>query len=176
MIPAPKIRHNAVERACERTLFASRWLLVPFYLGLAVALLLLVVQFLRQMGALLLHVFEIDRNQMTVEVLSLIDLSLIGNLILIVIFAGYENFVSRFELPGDKDRPDWMGHVDFADLKLKVLASIIAISAVHLLEVFMNVEHLSDREIAWQLGILLTFVISGLMLAAIDFLSERKRP
>ena len=91
-----------------------------------------------------------------------------ASLVLTVMFAGYENFVSRFDLDGHKDKPDWMGHVDFGDLKLKLMASIVAISAIHVLENFMDVEHLTDRALGWGLGIHMAFVVSAVLLALMD--------
>lgn len=107
--------------------------------------------------------------------MSLIDLSLIANLLMIVMFSGYENFVSRFELSDQKYKPSWLGHVNFGDLKLKLLTSIVAISAVHLLESFMNIDQSSDRELAWSVGILLVLVLTGVLLAVINRVSGAGR-
>jgi uncharacterized protein (TIGR00645 family) len=108
--------------------------------------------------------------------LTLIDLSLAGNLLLIVIFSGYENFVSKIDTGDDEDRPGWMGTVDFSGLKLKLVASIVAISAIALLKAFMELaegQDISDRQLAWLVGIHLVFVISGVLLAAMDWLAAR---
>lgn len=106
-------------------------------------------------------------------ILALVDLALMGSLVVMVMFAGYENFVSKLDLAGHKDKPGWMGHVGFGDLKLKLMASIVAISAIHVLESFMNVEHLSDRELGWSVGIHMAFVVSGLLLAVMDRLTDK---
>jgi uncharacterized protein (TIGR00645 family) len=106
-------------------------------------------------------------------VLSLIDLSLIANLMLIVMFSGYENFVSRFELDDQKYKPAWMGHVGFGDLKIKLLTSIVAISAVHLLESFMNIDQTSDRELEWSIGIQITLILTGVLLAIMNRVSGK---
>src|SRR6516225_11505221 len=98
-------------------------------------------------------------------VLSLIDISLIASLVLMVMPASYENFVSGFELVSHNYKPSWTGHIDFGELKVKLLTSIVAISAIHVLEIFMNIGPASDRELAWSVGILLTFVLSALLLA-----------
>jgi uncharacterized protein (TIGR00645 family) len=128
--------HGLAERLVEQTIFASRWLLEPFYLGLTVCLVVLLIKFGQKMVKFVTYSLFSSGNDVIPVVLSLIDLSLIANLLLIVMFSGYENFVSRFELDDQKYKPAWMGHVDFGDLKLKLLTSIIAISAIHLLESF----------------------------------------
>jgi uncharacterized protein (TIGR00645 family) len=132
--------HRRAERLVKRTIFASRWLLAPFYLGLAICLIVLLIKFVQKLVKLVTDTLFSGGNDMIPVVLSLIDLSLIANLLLIVMFSGYENFVSRFELDDQKYKPAWMGHVDFGELKLKLLTSIVAISAVHLLESFMNID------------------------------------
>jgi len=104
-------------------------------------------------------------------ILSLVDLSLMGNLLVMVMFAGYENFVSRFGEVTKGNRPDWMGKVGFGALKLKLMTSIIAIAAIHMLEDFMHVAEIDNRELGWGVGILLAFVVSGLLLALMDRLS-----
>ena len=109
-------------------------------------------------------------------VLSLIDLSLAGNLLLIVIFSGYENFVSKIDTGADEDRPGWMGTVDFSGLKMKLIASIVAISAIALLKAFMRLaegDSVDDRHLMWLVGIHLTFVVSGVMLALMDLLASK---
>lgn len=171
--PAPRPRNSPVERLIERTIFGSRWLLAPFYLGLILGLVALLVKFAQHTVALLGQTLQASGNDIIVGILSLIDLSLMANLLLMVIFAGYESFVSRMDLEGHAVRLDWMGQVGFGDLKLKLMASIVAISAIHVLEEFMNVGHVSDRDLAWVTGIHLLFVVSGVLLAVMDRLTER---
>ncbi len=163
------------ERAVERTIFASRWLLAPFYVGLGLSLLVLLMKFTQKTLRLVSSAVSSGSNDVITDILSLIDLSLIANLLLMVMFTGYENFVARFELDDRKYKPNWMGHVDFGDLKLKLLTSIVAISAIHVLEIFMNIGQTSDRELAWSVGILLAFVVSGLLLAAMNHASGSDR-
>jgi uncharacterized protein (TIGR00645 family) len=165
-------RRPLIERLLEQALFASRWLMAPFYVGLAAALLLLLVEFGRRTAGLFAHMFEAGGEELTVAILSLIDLSLMGNLLLMVIFAGYENFISRLDLEGHNDRPQWMGQVGFGDLKLKLMTSIVAISAIQVLESFMNIARLDNRELAWSVGMHLTFIVSAVMLAAMDRLGS----
>ncbi len=170
----------AVERALEAALFASRWVLAPFYVGLVVAL----VGLLGVFGVDLVHelagLFAARPDKLAeagiVMALSLIDLSLAANLLLIVIFSGYENFVSRIDTARSEDRPGWMGTVDFSGLKMKLIASIVAISAIALLKSFLVLsdEGVHDeRTLFWQVVIHLTFVISGVLLALMDFINAR---
>ena len=165
---------NRVERALERTIFGSRWLLAPFYLGLAASLLVLLVKFAMEAVDLFAHALTAGGDQVTLGILSLIDLSLMANLVLMVILAGYESFVSRLDVGGHEGRLEWMGRIGFSDLKLKLMASIVAISAIHLLEGFMNTDHVSDRNLAWRLGIHMSFVGSGVLLAVMDRLTEHQ--
>ncbi|HMD63770.1 MAG TPA: TIGR00645 family protein [Stellaceae bacterium] len=155
----------------ERTIFASRWLLAPFYVGLAASLVVLLTKFGQKTVRLLADTFPSSSSEVITNVLSLIDLALIASLVLMVMLACYENFVSRFELEGHKYKPSWMGHVDFGDLKVKLLTSIVAISAIHVLESFMNIGPASDRELAWSVVILIAFVIAALLLAIMNRLS-----
>jgi uncharacterized protein (TIGR00645 family) len=166
-------RVRGAERLLERALFSSRWLMAPFYVGLAGSLVLLLAKFLQQTVALFAHVLSADAEELTVAILSLIDLSLMGNLLLMVIFAGYENFISRLDLHAGDDRPQWMGRIGFGDLKIKLMTSIVAISAIQVLESFMNVSRLSDRELGWSVGLHLAFILSAVLLAAMDRLSGR---
>ncbi len=160
-----------IEHAIESILFASRWLMVPVYLGLAACLLALVYTF----GLEIVHTFSslntLTQHDVVLAILSLIDLSLAGNLVLIVIYSGYENFVSKLDAGDAKDWPDWKGSVDFSKLKLKLIASIVAISAIHLLKVFMDIGQLPQAQVALLICIHLTFVVSGVMLALMDRVS-----
>ena len=170
-----------LETAFERLLFRSRWLMAPIYLGLVAALFMLLVMFLRE----LIHYFPavfapygtMTANDGILVVLTLVDLSLAGNLLLIVLFSGYENFVSKLDLEGETDRPPWMGTVDFSGLKMKLIASIVAISGIQLLKTFMNIGkagyELNPDEAMWGVIIHLTFVTSGVLLALMDWLTAK---
>ncbi len=168
-------RSTRFERLLERTLFASRWVLAPIYLGLAFSLLLLLVHFALKAASLLTGIVGATSNDIIIGLLSLIDLSLVANLVLIVIWAGYENFVSRMETPGHEDRPDWISQVGYSGLKLKLMTSILAISAISVLEDFMHIEDVSDRHLYWAVGIHLMFVFSALVLAVMDWLASRTK-
>jgi uncharacterized protein (TIGR00645 family) len=160
------------ERLVETVIFNSRWILAPFYLGLIVALLGLMVHFAVKLVVFLPKVASLDESEIILGVLSLIDLVFVGNLIMIVIFAGYENFVSRIEA-GDHDRPEWMAKVDFGGLKQKLITSIVAISAIQVLRAFMNIEHYDSVKLSWLVGIHVLFLFSLLMVAITDRISPK---
>ncbi len=173
---APRIAKSSVERWLEAGLFASRWLMAPFYVGLVVALLVLVAVFVGELVHELPHLLSMKPEEGVMLALSLIDLSLAGNLVLIVMFAGYENFVSKIEVRDAQDRPDWMGKVDFSGLKLKLIASIIAISAIALLGAFMRLDDggaIDTVRLSWMVGIHLTFLASGVMMGLMDWLASK---
>ena len=146
------------------------------YLGLVLALAALVYVFAAEAVHEFATIATMSPEQAILMVLSLIDLSLAGNLLLIVIFSGYENFVSKIDTGDDEDRPAWMGTVDFSGLKMKLIASIVAISAIALLRAFMQLAEgaaLADRTLIWLVVIHLTFVVSGVMLALMDWLASK---
>jgi uncharacterized protein (TIGR00645 family) len=157
-----------IEHSLEQVLFSSRWLLAPFFAGLALAIIVLLFKFLAE----LLHVAAVATTatgtQLVAEVLSLVDLTLTASLLIIVVFSGYENFVSRIDHTGHRDWPEWMGSIDFTGLKLKLLSSIVAISAVQLLKQFMAVHTISDRDLLWSTIIHVVFVVSSVLLALSD--------
>ena len=161
-----------VERALERSIFQSRWLMAPFYLGLIVSLFVLLISFLRELAHFVGIIFTATESEVILGVLALVDLSLTGNLVLIVIFSGYENFVSRIDPEGYPDWPEWITKIDFSGLKQKLIASIVAISAIQVLKAFMNLDKYQDRSLAWLVGIHLVFVFSGVMLALTDWFTE----
>ena len=161
-----------ISRTIERGLFASRWLMAPFYVGLVIGLVVLLVKFIQELIHFAEGVFVATESQVILGILTLIDLSLTANLVLLVIFSGYENFVSRMDLADQSERPEWMGKIDFSGLKLKLIASIVAISAIQLLKVFMDLGSASDRDVMWMTIIHVVFVTSGLFLALGDWLTD----
>ena len=170
--PAPS-RTNPVLRGIGRGIDAvvlnTRWLLAPFYLGLVVALAVLFLKFLRSLWEFILHAPGARSADTILEALGLIDVTLVANLILIVVFSGYENFVSRIDTSGNPSWPVWITKIDFAGLKQKMLASIVAISAIHVLEAFLNIDSSFDAtKMTWLVAVHLVFVISALLLAISD--------
>src|SRR5262245_39240765 len=166
---------HKIERAIERILFQSRWILAPIYLGLALCLLLLMVHFGRELFHFVLKIPTAKESDVILGVLSLIDLAFTGNLLLIVIFSGYENFVSTIDT-GDRDRPDWMTKVDFGGLKQKLMTSIVAISAIQVLKAFMNIDQSAGApdttKLAWLVGIHVLFLGSLLAVVISDRISD----
>jgi uncharacterized protein (TIGR00645 family) len=160
-----------LEALLENVLFASRWLLAPFYLGLAVGIGIVLIKFLEELYHLASKAFASSEADVIVGVLSLVDLALTGSLLLIVIFSGYENFVSKIDHSNHRDWPEWMGTIDFTALKIKLLGSIVAISAIQLLKQFMAVKTTSDRELTWYVVIHVVFVVSSVLLALSDRLT-----
>ena len=150
-----------IEKTIERLLFASRWLLAPLYLGLSIALLALGVKFFQEAIHVLTHIIELTEA----------DLVLTVSLIVMVMFSGYENFVSRIDIVPGGDTLGWLGKLDSGTLKLKVAASIVAISSIHLLRIFMNAAQIPNDKIMWYVILHLTFVVSALLLGVLDRMS-----
>lgn len=157
-----------IEKTLEKFLFASRWLLAPFYVMLVVALVGLLIKAGQETIHFIGHAFTATESDIILGVLALVDLTLTASLVIIVIFSGYENFVSKIDAEAHKDWPEWMGKIDFTGLKLKLVSSIVAISAIQVLKAFMNVKNVSDREMMWLVGIHMIFVVSGLFMALTD--------
>lgn len=160
-----------LESRIERFLFASRWILLPFFIGLVLAMSLLLIKFAKEFYHFVLLVFSDQSSDVITGVLTLVDIVLISNLLLIIIFAGYQNFVSQFDTQDHEDWPSWMGHVGFSELKIKLIGSIVAISGIELLKAFMHVDSLTNEQLAWKVGIHLTFVLSGVLFALMDRLA-----
>jgi uncharacterized protein (TIGR00645 family) len=162
---------RSLERFVERLLLASRWLLVVFYLGLAAALAVYAVSFFRKFAKVVASVFVLDEADMILAMLSLIDAALVASLIVMVMISGYENFVSRFDSDDSNSELSFLGKLDASGLKLKVASSIVAISSIHLLQVFLNAEKYANDKIMWFTLLHLTFLASALLLALVDRVS-----
>jgi uncharacterized protein (TIGR00645 family) len=167
-------RRNGLEILIERVLFNSRWLLAPFYIGLVLSLVMLLVAFVGDLAHVVPNLLSTRPEEIILAVLTLIDLSLAGNLVVIVMFSGYENFVSKIDT-GTEDRPSWMGTLDFSGLKMKLIGSIVAISAISLLRAFMKLTEpgteMDEARIRWLVILHVTFVASGLLFALMDWVA-----
>ncbi|MCK5189894.1 MAG: TIGR00645 family protein [Methylococcales bacterium] len=161
-----------MEKMTERLMYASRWILAPVYLGLSLALFALFIKFYQELYHFLPHILEIDESTLVLNLLTLIDLTLVGSLIVIVMFSGYENFVSQMDIGEDAEKLDWLGSHDYGSLKMKVAASIVAISSIHLLKVFMNVQETDNDKLMWYVLIHLTLVVSALFMGYLDKISR----
>mgnify|MGYP003595320354 CR=1 FL=1 len=174
-LPSPLRAKAGLERYLEKGIFAARWLMAPFYIGLCIALAAMMVVFAQELIHYLPQVPSMDAEAAILMALTLIDLSLSGNLMIIVIFSGYENFVSKIDTHGNVDRPSWMGSVDFSGLKIKLIASIVAISAIALLKAFLHMTEpgaqVDEVRLLWLTIIHLSFVLSGVLLALMDWLT-----
>ena len=164
----------------ENALFWSRWLLSPLYLGLVLVLVLVIVRFGQDFFTLVMNMVAGDNHAFTTDLLALLDLVLLSNLILIVIFAGYENFVSRIDAAHESiDRPHWMGTIDFSGLKIKLIGSLVAISVIELLKDFIHLGEIGSEKVGdgvvWRVVIHLTFVVSGVLFAVMDFIADRHK-
>ena len=174
-VPVKTNTHNAMESAIEHTLFSTRWLLAPFYIGLALSLVLLLIKFVQEFWKFAQDIVDLDLHHTTLGILGLLDMTLLGNLILIVIFAGYENFVSKIETARHAvDRPHWMGRVDYSGLKIKLIGSLVAISVIELLKDFMEANTEVNDGLVWRIAIHVTFVISGVLFALMDWIADKR--
>ncbi|MDX1810577.1 MAG: TIGR00645 family protein [Gammaproteobacteria bacterium] len=168
-------KSSAIETFLEDLLFRSRWLLAPFYGGLVVSIILLLVKFFQEFLTFLPEVLATDMKGLILEILVLVDLTLLANLLLIIIFSGYETFVSKIDNKNHEDRPSWMGKVDFSELKIKLFGSIVAISGIELLKAFMLIDKYPEQKLGWLVGIHLTFVVSGLLFTYMDKVSAQAK-
>ena len=155
----------------NRIILACRWLMAPLYFGLAASFLLLLTRFFYKLYSLFTEALTQSTNEVIVGILSLVELSLLGNLLIMVIFSGYENYVSRLYATESQERPDWMEHTDFSDIKLKLMGSIVAITGIQLLEIFLDIDQESQRTIIFAVTIHVTFVVSCVLLALMDRLT-----
>jgi len=162
-----------IERSLERVIYASRWLMAPIYLGLSLALLVLSIKFFQELLHLFPALLSTSEAQMVLTVLSLVDMVLVGGLIVMVMLSSYENFISRLDLDEGEDRLQWLGKMDATSLKNKVAASIVAISSIHLLKLFMNAENVPNDKLMWYVLIHLTFVVSAFGMAIIDRMTRQ---
>ncbi len=163
---------SRVERMVERYIFNSRWLLTPFYLGLVLVVAALGITFMRELWHLYATIMTSTESEVVLLVLSLVDLVLVANLLIMVVISGYENFVSNIDIAEGEEAPDWMGKIDAGNLKVKVAAAIVAISSIHLLRAFLNINELSESKLILLMIMHLVFVLSALLLAYLDKLTS----
>ncbi|MCU1509186.1 MAG: hypothetical protein QOI02_339 [Actinomycetota bacterium] len=165
-----------IENVAETFLFGSRWLLAPIYIGLIGGIVVVLIKFFQELWVLLADAVTSDAHDVVLGVLGLLDLALLGNLIIIVIFAGYENFVSKIGVAErSEDRPQWMGHVDFSGLKIKLIGSLVAISVIELLQDFMRAGEQVGHDEIWRIVLHLTFVVSGVLFALMDYIADKRK-
>lgn len=161
-----------MERFIENSMYAARWLLAPIYFGLSLALLALTLKFFQELWHLLPALFTIAEADLILLLLALIDMALVGGLLVMVMISGYENFVSQLDIDDNKEKLNWLGKMDSGSLKMKVAASIVAISSIHLLKVFMGAKNYQEHELMWYVIIHLTFVASAFAMGYLDKLTK----
>lgn len=178
MLPHPTCRDNAsshrqpidviMEQFLERALYAARWLLAPIYLGLSLLLVALALKFFQEIFHVLPSILEMREADLVLTMLALVDLTLVGSLVVMVMLSGYENFVSQLDITEDTHKLEWLGKIDAGSLKLKVATSIVAISSIHLLKIFMEIPQHAESHLKWYVIIHLTFVVSAVLMGALD--------
>jgi uncharacterized protein (TIGR00645 family) len=162
---------KSLELMVERLILASRWLLVVFLLGLACALAVYAVSFMYKFGKVATSVFTLTDSEMILAMLALIDSALVASLLVMVMIASYENFVSRFDKGGED--VSFLGKLNAGSLKIKVASSIVAISSIHLLQIFLNVSQYESDKLMWATIIHLAFVISALILGYLELIMSK---
>jgi len=163
-----------MERFIENLIYSSRWLLAPIYAGLSLGLLALSIKFFQELFHLLPNILSVTENDLVLVLLSMIDLTLVGGLLVMVMFAGYENFVSKLNIDDTKEKLAWLGTIDSGSLKNKVAAAIVAIS-FHLLRVFMDAQNVPNDKLLWYVIIHLTFVLSAFVMGYLDNVSQKNK-
>lgn len=161
-----------MENLIEYLIYASRWLMAPIYLGMSFALMALTVKFFQELYHFIPVILLIEDNQLILKLLTFIDLTLVGSLTIIVMFSGYDNFVSRLDVAKGVEKLSWLGTHDYGSLKMKVASSIVAISSIHLLKVFMNLEQVANEKLIWYMLIHLTFVLSAFLMGYLEKLKQ----
>lgn len=166
-----------MEKFLEAFMFRSRWLLAPMYLGLVGGLVMMMIKFVQEFIHIFSHILVSEEKEVVLSILGLVDITLVANLLIMVIFSGYENFVSKIDVANHEDRPGWMGKVDYSGLKIKLIGSIVAISAIDLLKAFMHqstpgIDHLTNSQMSWMVGIHFILILSGVLFALMDKLAE----
>lgn len=163
-----------MERIFETLLYRSRWFLAPIYFGLTLAVIALGIKFFQEVFHLLLHILTMKEADMILVILSLIDIAMVGGLLIMVMMSGYENFVSRIDINDDEEKLSWLGKMDSSSLKAKIAASIVAISSIHLLKIFMASESIDSEKLKWYVIIHLTFVVSAFLMGYLDKLGRHE--
>jgi|SRR5471030_2660296 len=157
-----------MERFFENAMYLSRWILAPVYFGLSFALLALTIKFFQEIFHILPNIFSIAEADLILVLLSLVDMTLVGGLLVMVMFSGYENFISKLDIDENKEKLSWLGKMDSSSLKSKVAAAIVAISSIHLLRIFMDASQIQNGKLMWYVIIHLTFVFSAFLMGYLD--------
>jgi uncharacterized protein (TIGR00645 family) len=173
-MPEQSLGGHVLEALLERCMYAARWLLAPIYLGLSLAIVLLGIKFFEEVIHVFPLILDMSEAELVLVILSMIDLALVGGLLVMVMFSGYENFVSRLDSVDPEDGLSWLGKMDSGSLKNKVAVSIVAISSIHLLQIFMNAQNVNNDKIMWYVILHLTFVLSAFCMGYLDQVTRKK--
>lgn len=163
-----------VERAIEKIIFASRWVQAPLYLGLIVGGVLYAYKFLKEVIHLCTDINGITESDLMLGVLTLVDITMVANLLIMVIIGGYSTFVSKMNIGSHEDRPDWLEKIDAGTLKVKLAGSLVGVSGIHLLQTFINIENQNLEQVKWQVIIHVVFLLSSVLLAYTETLLHKK--
>jgi uncharacterized protein (TIGR00645 family) len=164
-----------VEHVFETVVFASRWIQAPLYGGLIVAELLYAYKFLIELWEMVRHIHQHEETVFMLGVLGLIDVTMVANLLTMVIIGGYATFVSKLDLESHPDRPEWLTHIDLGTIKIKLAASLIGISSIHLLKSFVDIENEDPEQVKWKILIHMTFLSSAILLAWTDKIMQKDK-
>ncbi|CAH9049442.1 hypothetical protein PSECIP111951_01345 [Pseudoalteromonas holothuriae] len=162
-----------IETHFEKLIFSGRWLLAPLFFGLFVAVLLLLVKFFKLLGVMVVNTLNATNGQMLINILTLVDTALLAGLLLIIIFSGYETFVSKLNVEQHEDRPLWMGKIGFSGLKIKLISAIVAISTIELFKVFLDWRNFTEEQLFWKVAIHMTFVASSILFSITDYINSK---
>jgi uncharacterized protein (TIGR00645 family) len=162
-----------MEKLIEKAMYRSRWILAPIYLGLSLAVAALCIKFFQEVFHLIVHTHQLKEADLILKVLTLIDIAMVGGLLVMVMMSGYENFVSQLDIDEGEERLTWLGKMDSSSLKAKIAASIVAISSIHLLKIFMDVKSHDDVYLKWYVIIHLTFVGSAFAMGYLDVIGRK---
>jgi uncharacterized protein (TIGR00645 family) len=163
-----------LEKTIENLLYKGRWMLAPIYLGLSLALLALGIKFFQEVVHIMPALFGMKESDLVLQILTLLDVALVGGLIVMVMLSGYENFVSRIDIAEGNEKLSWLGKLDSGSLKQKVAASIVAISSIHLLKKFMDAQQIDNEKLMWYVLMHLTFVVSAMGMALVDRMNKHQ--
>jgi len=163
-----------MEKIIEQLMYRSRWLLAPIYLGLSLAVVALSIKFFIEVFHMLRDITIMSETDLILVVLTLIDIAMVGGLLIMVMFTGYENFVSALTINREEEKLNWLGTMDSASLKARIAASIVAISSIHLLKIFMNAEEIDNTKIMWYVILHMTFVISAFAMGYLDAILRKR--
>ena len=165
---------NTIENVFEKIIFASRWLQAPLYIGLIVGGILYAYKFIAELIQLCLTINEISESVLMLGVLTLVDITMVANLLIMVIIGGYSTFVSRIDIEKHEDKPEWLQKIDAGTLKVKLAGSLVGVSGIHLLQTFINIKNQEMEHVMWQVIIHVVFLLSSVMLAYSEIILHQR--